>query len=67
MPGWMLWVDENLREVQPEQGMQIPDLRILVDTSIDQKVDLQEFKVNPIAGKRFMLSTSVYGSNNNNY
>jgi len=35
--------------------MQIPDLCLLVDTSIDQKVDLQEFKTNPIAGINFLL------------
>jgi hypothetical protein len=30
--------------------MQIPDLRVLVDTPVDQKVHLQEFKTNPVAG-----------------
>jgi hypothetical protein len=35
--------------------MQIPDLCVLVDPSIDQKVHLQEFKTNPIAGINFHL------------
>jgi hypothetical protein len=35
--------------------MQIPDLCVLVDTSIDQKVHLQELKTNPIAGINFLL------------
>uniref|UniRef100_A0A453MK86 Uncharacterized protein n=1 Tax=Aegilops tauschii subsp. strangulata TaxID=200361 RepID=A0A453MK86_AEGTS len=49
--GRMLWVDENLREIQSKQGMQVPHVCVLVDTPSDQKVYLQAFETDSVAGE----------------